>query len=106
MEKNRFKIDVCRYDDMDAFGAYVLDSIGQPENGLILLNIEGSFGACIDNDLSVKELLIEVLMHEVGHALEEWFECEFNEDRIEKIIESYKNYKLKTKKDGTNSINK
>lgn len=36
-----------------------------------------------------KELLLTTLMHEFGHAVEQFLGEEFSEDRIESIVESY-----------------
>jgi len=87
---NRFKITAVRHDDMDAFGAYASSSIESEEGGLVLLNVEGTIGTCMEHDIEPKQMIIEMLMHEFGHALEEWYECDFDEDRIERIIESYR----------------
>ena len=35
-------------------------------------------------------MFVETIMHEVGHALEEFYDLEFDEDRIERIVESYR----------------
>lgn len=86
---NRFSIVVKRDDEMDAFGAYLSPSIKQGE-GIVLLNIEALISTALEHDASQKEVFVETLMHEVGHALEQWYDLEFNEDRIERIIESYR----------------
>lgn len=54
------------------------------------MNIEATFQASAENELNAKEFLIENIMHEVGHSLEEYFGVEFNEERIENIIEKYR----------------
>ncbi len=87
---NRFKITAVRHDDMDAFGAYASSSIESEEGGVVLLNVEGTIGTCMEHEIEPKQMIIETLMHEFGHALEEWYKCDFDEDRIERIIESYR----------------
>lgn len=90
MKKDRiFKVNVIRHDGIDGFACYASKSILK-NGGIVLINIEGLIDACTENNLDIKEALVETLMHEVGHALEDWFDLEFNEERIEKIIGSYK----------------
>lgn len=84
-----FVISAIRYDKMNAFGAYLSPSIKNGK-GLVFLNIEGTIGACLENDINPKELIVETLMHEVGHALEQWYDIEFSENRMEEIIEEYR----------------
>jgi hypothetical protein len=91
LKKPNFKISVQRDDTIEAFGAYYESSIKDKEGGLVLLNVEACLAAGkVEEDLSVKEMILETLMHEVGHALEEWYDLNFDEDRIEKIIDSYR----------------
>jgi hypothetical protein len=35
-------------------------------------------------------MFIETIMHEIGHALEEFYNLEFDEDRIDRITETYR----------------
>ncbi len=83
-----FVISVVRYDALDGFGGYLSNSIKEGD-GVILLNVEGTIQACTENDISIKEAMISTLMHEVGHALEDWYDVEFSEDRMERIVEEY-----------------
>lgn len=85
-----FKIQVIQNDELDAFGAYASKSI---KNGLgiVLFNLEANLETSLEHkDISFKEMFVETIMHEVGHALEEFYDLEFNEDRIERITESYR----------------
>lgn len=89
--KNNFKIQIVKNDDIDAFGAYASPSIKKNEFGVILFNLEANLVASIEhNDITFKEMFIETIMHEIGHALEEFYDLEFDEDRIERITESYR----------------
>ncbi len=87
--ENSFKIVVLKDDEIDAFGAYASTSVKEGK-AIVLLNVEANLGCSIENDISFKEMMVETLMHEVGHALEEWFDLEFDEDRIDRITESYR----------------
>ena len=84
-EKNKqhINISINRDDEIDAFGAYV---IGEDK---ILFNIEGTLMASLENNISFREIVVEILMHEFGHYLEELLKIEFSEKRINKIIKSY-----------------
>lgn len=88
---NNFKIQVVKNDEIDGFGAYVSPSIKKNEFGVVLFNLEANIAASLEHkDILFKEMFIETIMHEVGHALEEFYDLEFNEERIESIIESYR----------------
>ena len=90
--ETQFKLTTKRYDGREAFGAYVDKSIFDKDGAIILLNVEGTVGACLEmnRDPDVIEVIIETLMHEFGHALEDLFKLEFNEDRIEGIVEGFR----------------
>ena len=90
--QNNFKVQIIKNDEIDGFGAYATPSIKTNEFGVVLFNLEANLGASIENEeVSFKEMLIETIMHEVGHALEEFYNLEFDEERIERIIETYRN---------------
>ena len=62
------------------------------------MNVYATFAAAVSNNTNAKEFIIQNLMHEFGHALEEYFGKEFDEDFIEKTVESYfEKYGDKTK---------
>lgn len=89
-------VRVMRDDSIPAYGAWCAGSMadGQP---LILLNVEACFSNGVDDDGEVVELSAEerkwvaitTLMHEFGHAMQEFFELEFEEDRLEEIIAEF-----------------
>ena len=93
------KIEVIKYDGLNAFGAFCKDSV-KNGSGIILIDTQTIFkdGELIFEDGSTvimdseekKRVLIETMMHEFGHALEELFNTEFEEDFIEQITMSYK----------------
>ena len=84
-----FKITAFNDDNLEGFGGYLAKSIKEGQ-GFVILNLEAHLTTSIEQDMSLKEIVVETLMHEVGHALEEWYDLEFNEDRIEAIIDSYR----------------
>lgn len=84
-----FKITALRDDEIEAFGAYLSPSIKRSD-GIVLLNIEALVELSIEYDVDLKELIVETLMHEIGHALEEWYDLSFDEDRIDRIINSFR----------------
>lgn len=89
--ENNFKIQVVKNDEIDGFGAYASPSIKKNDFGIVLFNLEANLITSLEHkDVSFKEMFIETIMHEVGHALEEFYNLEFDEDRIERIIESYR----------------
>ena len=83
--KNIIKIQIIRDDNIDAFGAYAEGA------DIILLNVEAHLICSIEEKVDFKEIVLETLMHEFGHCIEEKLKLEFSEDRIERIVESYRN---------------
>jgi hypothetical protein len=87
---HKIKIKIIRDDSIsEGFATYLSPSLKKDGEAKALLNIEATFDASVNNKLNVKEFLIENIMHEVGHSLEEYFNLEFDEGRIEKILEKY-----------------
>lgn len=101
-------IKIARADDLPGFAAYLAGTVhreGQTtidlgENqGLVLLNVEANFDDSSledengeDVSFTVEEKkrnLIASLMHEFGHSLEDFFRLEFDEDWIERVVESW-----------------
>lgn len=96
--ENNFKIQVLKNDEIDAFGAYASPSIKKNDFGIVLFNLEANLITSIEEkDISFKEMFVETIMHEIGHALEEFYDLEFDEDRIERITESYREKYSKNK---------
>ena len=90
-KENNFKIKIIKNDDIDGFGAYASTSIKKNDFGIVLFNLEANLITSLEHkEISFKEMFVETIMHEVGHALEEFYDMEFNEDRIERITESYR----------------
>lgn len=88
--ENIFKVQIIKNDEVDGFGAYASKSITNGL-GIVLFNLEANLGASIDHkDISFKDMFVETIMHEVGHALEEFYNLEFDEERIDRITDSYR----------------
>lgn len=83
------KIEIRKADDCDGFAAYMVGTMSE-KKPVILLNVYATLGACIENNISIKEQIIESLMHEFGHVLQEFYELEFSEEFVEGIVESYR----------------
>ena len=82
------KLEIWKDDDCEGFAAFCAGS--SKDKPMIVLNIGATLMACIENNIEPKEILIENLMHEFGHFLEELMDKEFDEELIEKIIQSYR----------------
>lgn len=81
------KIKVYREDGIPAFGAWCSGSL-KADDGTILLNVEACLVELADEDGKPIEcnrarVVIESLMHEFGHALEEALGIEHDEVLIE-----------------------
>lgn len=102
-------IKVCRVEGLEGFAAYLSGTLSEkgastvhlaPNQALVLLDVAAVFddtqvvsedGGPIDERSpdERKRQMIEHLMHEFGHVLEEFFDTEFDEGWIEKVVESY-----------------
>ncbi len=107
---NRIQIKVARADGLPGFAAYLaetLSSLGKttidldPNQALVLLDVEAIFDdeAVVSEDGSPippstpqerRRHMIQTLMHEFGHVLEEFFGQEFDEDWIENVVQSWR----------------
>ncbi len=75
-----------------AFAAYVTP-LEDNDDPYIALNIAATLGTVVMGDVSAKDLpymIAENIAHEVFHALEDWAGVEFDEDRVEALIEKYR----------------
>ena len=101
------RFNVVRVDGLPGYGAYLSGSLSrekpiqmefEPGCGVILLSVEAAFddsayvyedGSPADPPEDRKRHLIETLMHEFGHAMEEHYRVEHDEDWIQKAVESW-----------------
>ena len=89
-------IKILRDDSIPAFGAWCAGSCANEPT--VLLNVEACFSDMQDevgnpiiySPAEKKRIVIETLMHEFGHALEEFFNLEFNEEEIERVCSTFK----------------
>lgn len=85
----RATIEVRGGDDCAGFGAYVVGSMraGRP---IVYLNLSAALLVQLLEGVPAREMIVETLMHEVGHALEEWAGLEYSDARLERIIDAYR----------------
>jgi len=100
VETKELNITIQKADDIEAFGAFVAGSVND-EKPTILLNMNAIISTVVsEGDVDAKEILISTLVHEFGHALEEFFNKEFDEGFIEKVTESYEqSHRLRREQD-------
>lgn len=80
-------IKIWRDNSLPAFAAWCAGSL--ESEGAILLNVRAHFDAARDLDDDAFALMMQTLTHEFGHALEEYFGREFDEERVQQLAESY-----------------
>jgi len=91
--KQRLEIEIRKTDDLEeGFAAYLVGSV-KDKKPIILLNVFTTFATSIGEGLTTadtKQIIIESIMHEFGHAMEEFFDKEFDEEFIERAILTYR----------------
>ena len=55
---------------------------------VVLLNVYATLFAAVEENPSAKAIVLENLMHEFGHVLQEWLDLEFDEGQVETFIRS------------------
>lgn len=98
--KRKLKLVVLRDDVIPAFAAWLPGTLKE-RHGVILLNLEAHFGHLVDPDNKTswmsmgdrREILVESLMHEFGHAMEQFFGLKCNEKRMERFTESWRKWR-------------
>ena len=89
------KIEIYQQDWIPGFAAFLDDgSLQKGAAAKIVLNIGAMMAAVETKELEPKDIpyvVAETIMHEIMHALEAWAGVEFSEDRVEGLIERYKN---------------
>lgn len=90
-EQKTIKITVRRDDNLaGGFAAYLAPSLTNDGVAQVLLNVEATFHAAAANQEDPVHFVIENVMHEIGHALQEFFGREFSEEQVEGIVEQYR----------------
>lgn len=88
MKPVTLKLRIEKADGLKGFAAYEV-SPAKSENKKVLLNVYATFLSSLEADMPAKEIMIQNLMHEFGHILEQWFGLNFSEKRMHKFTDSY-----------------
>lgn len=90
------KIEVYQQDWIPGFAAFLDDgSIHKDGKAHVVLNIAATAAAVAVGDLDKKDVPYAIasdLLHEIVHVLEAWAGVEFNEDRVDSIVEKYREH--------------
>lgn len=99
--KNDLTIEVYQQDWIPAFAAFADDySIQENAKAHVVINLGSILSTVKAGDIDKKEVpyfIAECIMHEVIHALESWADVEFNEERVEALINKYNEWAEKNK---------
>ena len=91
----RLSIEFHQHDWMPGFAAYRVDNSLDPRSKAFCTVNIGSFLATVaSGDLPAAELpylVAESMIHEIIHVLEAWAGVEFSEERVEALLERYRN---------------
>lgn len=90
--RDSISIEIYQHDWLPGFAAFRNDSAVVDGKAHVVLNIGSLLGMVASGDVDRSELpyiIAESLMHEVVHVLEAWAGVEFNEDRVDALIEKY-----------------
>lgn len=89
-----FSVEIYQHDWIPGFAAFHNDhSINESAKAHVVLNLGSMLAAVKEGDLKSQDLpylIAESLMHEVIHTLEAWANVEFSEDRVEGLLEKYR----------------
>lgn len=89
-----FSLEVYQHDWIPGFAAFHDDdSINETAKAHVVLNLGSLLSSVESEELPVKDLpymIAETLMHEAIHALEAWAKVEFSEERVEHLLEKYR----------------
>ena len=89
------KIEVYQQDWMPGFAAFRDDGSVMEGTAHVGLNIGALMAAVVVKDVAKEEipyLIAESIMHEVIHSLEAWAQVEFDEDKVDELLEKYKSH--------------
>ncbi|MCU7841916.1 MAG: hypothetical protein KZQ94_21405 [Candidatus Thiodiazotropha sp. (ex Troendleina suluensis)] len=94
--KPGLSIEVYQQDWMPGFAAFLDDgSIQEGAAAHVVINIGANLLTVETVDLDVQDLpymIAETLMHEIIHALESWAGVAFSEERVEKLLDAYREH--------------
>ncbi len=91
--KEKITIEIYQQDWISGFAAFRDDkSLEVTGKAHVVLNLGAFLATVATGDIPAKELpyfIAESIMHEVIHILESWTKVEFNEERVDALIEKY-----------------
>lgn len=92
----QLKIELYQHDWIPGFAAFADDgSIQREACAHVVLNLGAVLLAADHGDIERAEMpyfIAETIMHEVIHALESWAGVEFSEDRVEALLDKYRQH--------------
>ncbi len=87
-------LEIHQHDWIPGFAAFASNGCLRSTNhGVLLLNIGAFLATVAMEEIPASEMpyfVAESVMHEVIHALEEWFGVEFSEERVEALLARYR----------------
>lgn len=106
------KFQVVNVSNLPGFGAYLAGSLRNdgsqqidfsPNTGMVVLDVEAHFnddaiqtegGGCVDevSNTHRRDQLVETLMHEFGHVLQDYFGQELHHVAIDRICDDYRKH--------------
>lgn len=93
-KQDNIQIEIYQQDWSPGFASYMTDgTLNKTAKAHVMLNVGGLLSAVANKDIDKAELpyyVTELLLHEFTHVIEEWAGVEFNEEKVEALIERYK----------------
>jgi hypothetical protein len=96
--KPELKIEIRQQDWIPGFAAFADDGAIKQGTAHVVLNVGALMAAVAAKDMPASEIpyvVADSIMHEVIHALEAWAGVEFSEERVEALIEKYRDSETK-----------
>lgn len=86
--KKKLHIEIQKADGMEGFAAYI-PSPARSKKKTVLLNVYATFLSALEEGIDSKDLILEHLMHEFGHVMQQFLGLEFSEEQVEKFVQTY-----------------
>lgn len=93
--KNKLKVEIYQQDWIPGFAAFRDDGSIEEGTAHIGLNVGALMASVMSDDISPADLpyvISDLIMHEIIHVLEAWAKVEFNEKRVQALIENYRQH--------------
>lgn len=90
---DHLKIEVFQEDWAPGFAAFGEGSVEHQGHAHVVLNLGALMSTVANKDVEpadIPYMVAETIMHEVVHALEEWAGVEFSEERVEALVQAYR----------------